>query len=175
MPSTNRRKAADPLIGEIVGLFHELAFLRGKATASAWMNLRLTLPQFKLLMVILHHEVSTVGCIAEQLGVGESAASYLIDRLVQAGLVERAEDPSDRRKAMIRASPAGKALLEKLSGPRDWLNSQLREIDVEDLAALKKGLDAIVSRLRPAMQRKMMEEQDVGRKERRSGTSGFEK
>jgi DNA-binding MarR family transcriptional regulator len=91
---------------------------------------------------------STVGCIAEHLGVGESTASYLVERLVQAGFVERTEDPSDRRRAMIRLSRGGRTLLEKLVGPQNWPSAQLRDIDTEDLAALRRGLEAVVTTFR---------------------------
>jgi len=109
------------------------------------MDLQLTLPQFKMLVVVSQSDSSTVGCIAEHLGVGESTASYLVERLVQADLVERAEDPSDRRRAMIRLSRDGRALLEKLVGPQNWPSAQLRDIGIEDLAALRRGLEAVVS------------------------------
>ena len=132
---------------EIIELLHELGKSRGKATIAAWMELQLTLPQFKMLVVISKTESSTVGGIAERLGVGEPTASYLIERLVQAGFVERAEDPSDRRKAMIRLSPEGTVLLEKLQGPRNWLQDLLSDLDPEDLAALRRGLGAVVAKI----------------------------
>jgi DNA-binding MarR family transcriptional regulator len=140
-------ETGDPLVKEIVELFHEMGKARGKTTISAWMELQLTLPQFKMLVVISKAESSTVGCIAERLGVGESTASYLVERLVQAELVERAEDPSDRRKAMIRLSREGETLLDRLNGPRNWLRDLLSELDPEDLAALRRGLAAVATKI----------------------------
>jgi DNA-binding MarR family transcriptional regulator len=145
MPTSDRAKDLDSLVDEIVDLFHEVWKARGRSTTSAWMDLQLTLPQFKMLVVVSQSDSSTVGCIAEHLGVGESTASYLVERLVQADLVERAEDPSDRRRAMIRLSRDGRALLEKLVGPQNWPSAQLRDIGIEDLAALRRGLEAVVS------------------------------
>lgn len=152
MPSIELKSAVDSLIDEIIDLFHQMGAARGKSTAAAWMDLHLTLPQFKVLVVISQHEFSTVGCIAEQLGIGESAASYLVDRLVQAEFVERGEDPSDRRKAMIRLSRTGRTLLDKLLGPRNWLNDRLHDIGIEELTALRRGLEAVVSKLRTGKQ-----------------------
>ncbi|MGO8692688.1 MAG: MarR family winged helix-turn-helix transcriptional regulator [Rectinemataceae bacterium] len=137
----------DGLVREIVDLFHEMGKLRRKATTSAWMDLHLTLPQFKMLVVVSQSEPSAVGGIAEQLCIGEPTASYLVDRLVQAELVERAEDPADRRRAMIRLSVEGRILLDKLIGPRNWLDDQLRNLDGEDLAALRRGIGAVVAML----------------------------
>jgi DNA-binding MarR family transcriptional regulator len=145
MSSSDQAKA---IVREIVDLYHELGKARGRSTTSAWMDLQLTLPQFKMLVVVSQFDASTVGCIAEHLGVGESTASYLVERLVQAGLVERTEDPSDRRRAMIRLSQEGNALLERLIGPRNWLGEQIRDIGAEDLAALRRGLDAVVTTIK---------------------------
>ena len=148
MSPSDQAMRQDSLVDEIVHLFHEVWKARGRSTTSAWMDLQLTLPQFKMLVVASQFEFSTVGCIAEHLGVGESTASYLIERLVQADLVERAEDPSDRRKAMIRLSRGGETLLERLVGPRNWLGEQIRDIGAEDLAALRRGLDAVVTTIK---------------------------
>lgn len=139
----------DALVPEIIDLFHEIGKLHKKSTTSAWMELHLTLPQFKMLVIVSQAEPSTMGCIAEQLGIGEPTASYLVDRLVQAGLVERSEDPADRRRAMIRLSAEGRTLLDKLIGPRNWLDDQLRGLDCEDLAALRRGLRAVVAMMEP--------------------------
>jgi DNA-binding MarR family transcriptional regulator len=148
MSSSDQAKDLDSLVDEIVDLFHEVWKARGRSTTSAWMDLQLTLPQFKMLVVVSQSVSSTVGCIAEHLGVGESTASYLVERLVQAGFVERTEDPSDRRRAMIRLSRGGRTLLEKLVGPQNWPSAQLRDIDTEDLAALRRGLEAVVTTFR---------------------------
>jgi DNA-binding MarR family transcriptional regulator len=138
-------KSADSLANEIVALFHELGKARGKTTISAWMELQLTLPQFKMLVIVSKSESSTVGSVAAQLGVGEPTASYLVERLVQAEFIERTADPADRRRAMIRLSSKGETLLDKLIGPRTWLIDRLREVDAEDLAALRRGLGAVVA------------------------------
>jgi DNA-binding MarR family transcriptional regulator len=61
----------------------------------------------------LHHLGSCgVSDIAGQLGITVAAASQMVDRLVQQGLLERAEDPSDRRFKQVSLTPKGKALIE---------------------------------------------------------------
>jgi DNA-binding MarR family transcriptional regulator len=153
MAPDSQAQTRDSFTKEIVDLFHEMGKARGERTISAWMDLQLTLPQFKMLVVISKAESSTVGCIAEHLGVGEPTASYLVERLVQAELIERTEDPSDRRRARIRLSPAGAALLDKLTGPRNWLSDLIGDLDAEDLAALRQGLRAVAEKIRTMKQR----------------------
>ncbi len=150
MDPSDRAASRDSCMAEIIDFFHEMGRARGKTTRSAWMELQLTLPQFKMLVVVSQAESSTIGCIAEHLGVGEPTASYLVERLVQSRLVERTEDPSDRRRARIRLTAEGRTLLDALIGSRDWLGDRLRDLDTEDLAALRRGLGAIVANLRAA-------------------------
>jgi DNA-binding MarR family transcriptional regulator len=45
--------------------------------------------------------------LASRLGVGVSAATGLVDRLVERGVLERDSDPADRRVVRVRMSPAG--------------------------------------------------------------------
>ena len=153
MASPGSEKTRELLVEEVLDDFRELVKARGKIMASAWIDLQLTLPQFKMLVIISQAEFSTVGCIAEQLGIGEPTASYLVERLVKAGLVERAEDPLDRRKAKILVSSEGRTLLDKLTAPRNWLDELLAGIDVKDLTALAQGLGAVVTGLAQKKQR----------------------
>ena len=49
--------------------------------------------------------------IAEHLGVSNAAASQMVDRLVGMGLLERSEDPDDRRAKALALTEKGKALV----------------------------------------------------------------
>jgi DNA-binding Lrp family transcriptional regulator len=60
--------------------------------------------------------------LAEILGVGPSAVTPLVDKLVEHGYVSRHEDAVDRRILRVRPTPAGVALLEQLN------TSQLDEL-----------------------------------------------
>jgi DNA-binding MarR family transcriptional regulator len=48
-----------------------------------------------------------MGELASKLGVGVSAATALVDRLVERDVLERESDPADRRVVRVRMSPAG--------------------------------------------------------------------
>jgi DNA-binding MarR family transcriptional regulator len=48
-----------------------------------------------------------MGELASRLGIGQSAATGLVDRLVEQGALERLPDPTDRRVVRVRVSPAG--------------------------------------------------------------------
>ena len=78
--------------------------------------LRLTDAQFNILM-LLRYQTKDGAINQTQLGdmllVNRSNVTGLIDRLEQAGWVERTADPVDRRVKMVRLTTAGKRLLDK--------------------------------------------------------------
>jgi len=114
------------------------------AGADVWQDLDLTMAQLKTLLTLADVRPATIGQVADALGVGLPNASHLVDRLVHAGLVERAEDPADRRRTLARLAPAGEELVVRLrQGSRDQFRSWLALMDEADLAAFVTGLQAL--------------------------------
>jgi len=72
---------------------------------------RLSFSQVNVLMRLYHGENRGVSEIGEQMGVTSAAASQAIDRLVQQGLIERTEDPQDRRAKRLALTSKGRALV----------------------------------------------------------------
>jgi MarR family transcriptional regulator, organic hydroperoxide resistance regulator len=136
-----------PIASEVIELLRELLHALLMASVPAWLDLQLTVPQLRTLFIIAHGESSSVTQIAQHLGIGEPTASHLIDRLVHAGLVERTEDPEDRRRARIRLASAGEDIIEKLLGWEDLLGGCLYRLPNDDLSFLRQGLLALVGEL----------------------------
>lgn len=61
---------------------------------------------------------SSVGALAEQLGVLSSTASRLSDRLSEAGLITRAPSPADRRATVLAVTTKGEAVLDEFVAVR---------------------------------------------------------
>jgi DNA-binding MarR family transcriptional regulator len=137
----------DSLIRDVVELLRGLLHAFLMASVPAWLNLQLTLPQLRTLFIVAHNKTSSVIQIAKHLGIGEPTASHLIDKLVQAGLVDRTEDPMDRRRAIVRLSPMGEELIEKLLGWEELLGEWLRKVSEEDLSLFRRGLNAIINEM----------------------------
>ena len=55
-----------------------------------------------------------MGEVAKAVGISPGGTTKLIDKLVQAGLVERVACPSDRRASHVGLLPAGEELLVKM-------------------------------------------------------------
>jgi len=68
----------------------------------------LTMAQIRVLMAVAHDQECTMGALSGRLGVGLSATTELVDRLVEGGVIERVPDPSDRRVVRVRLSEPGR-------------------------------------------------------------------
>jgi DNA-binding MarR family transcriptional regulator len=69
--------------------------------------------------LILMKGPSTAGEIARHTGLTSGAVTGLIDRLERLGLVERAADPGDRRKVLVRVREAGIAPIAAYFAPME--------------------------------------------------------
>jgi MarR family transcriptional regulator, organic hydroperoxide resistance regulator len=117
---------------------------RFKASAiGGWMEIDLTLPQLRTLLILAEEGPLVIGQIAQRLGVGLSTGGHLVDRLVQAGLAERAEDTGDRRRTLAQLTPGGEELYARLLNRVQHIHSLIQKLDEDDLAALLQGLQAM--------------------------------
>ena len=93
------------------------------------------------------HHVSDIG---DDLGVTAAAASQLVDRLVSMNLLERSEDPDDRRVKRITISKAGRALVrqgieDRFKWMKDLADNLTRAQQEEIISALRALTDAAKS------------------------------
>ncbi|MGN8132496.1 MarR family transcriptional regulator [Arthrobacter sp. RC1.1 241] len=68
-------------------------------------------PQLRVLVRIHNVGPQNLGGVAAELGVHASNATRISDRLVAAGLIERREDPADRRYVLLELTGKGKELV----------------------------------------------------------------
>jgi MarR family transcriptional regulator, organic hydroperoxide resistance regulator len=137
----------DALVHEVLDILRELLHRLLMSSVPVWIDLQLTLPQLRTVFAIAHNEVSSVMQIAGYLGIGKSTASHLIERLVRAGLVDRSEDPEDRRRATIRLTAEGDQLIERLLGWEELLGGWLSKVPQKDLSSFRHGLNELMTTL----------------------------
>lgn len=70
-------------------------------------------PQIHALLYIYHADECRVSDIGMLSGASPAAASQLVERLVQQGLVERSEDASNRRIKQLRLTTNGRRLIHE--------------------------------------------------------------
>jgi DNA-binding MarR family transcriptional regulator len=105
----------------------------------------LSMPQFSLLMLLFHGGLRGVHDIAEKMDFTGAAASQLVDRLVQAGLAERTENPEDRRAREVALSAKGHAVIDKLVGEQfRWIGDLVHCLKAEDRALVLKALPVLL-------------------------------
>jgi DNA-binding MarR family transcriptional regulator len=81
----------------------------------------MSVPQLAALHVVDQVGELRQSALAEELALSPSAASRLVDGLVQRGLLLRRELPDDRRARVLALSPRGVALLDEIGAARTRL------------------------------------------------------
>ena len=78
-------------------------------------DLNLTLAQVKAIYVVATAGPLRMSDLATRMGVAPSTLSGLADRLVQLGLLERFDDPANRRQVLVRATPTATEQIQAMS------------------------------------------------------------
>jgi DNA-binding MarR family transcriptional regulator len=80
-----------------------------------------SLTQFAVLFLIHHKGTSSVSDIGDELEITNPAASQMLERLVQLQLIQRVENPSDRRFKQIALTDKGHQVLqESINARQSW-------------------------------------------------------
>ena len=90
-----------------------------------WEGLDLTIPQIKALALLQHQGPLRMGNISTSLGTALSASTSIVDRLVDKELVERAQDPDDRRVVLCQLTEQGRGSMEQF-----WRIGRMRILEV---------------------------------------------
>ena len=97
--------------------------------------------------------------LAEMLDLAPITLTRLIDRLCDAGLIERRNDAQDRRAKRLHLTPAALPVLERLRGTgEEIMATLLRGIDRADAERIKAQLETMRDNLRHAIQMKQTPE-----------------
>lgn len=88
---------------------------------------------------------ATASEVGRRLGVSKQAAGKTIDRLVTLGYAERADDPSDARRKIVRLTPRGFDVLARSASVFDRLRAEWgRALGEPELRALEDALRTVV-------------------------------
>lgn len=116
----------------------------------ASLGLDLSMPQSIALTLIADAGPLTVGALQARMRRSQAATSHLVTQLELRGLVERADDPADARRTLLRLSKEGRRLMGRLeqlrresfervlSGVPPTVRRQLEEALVATLKALEE-------------------------------------
>ncbi|MCA0401778.1 MAG: MarR family transcriptional regulator [Proteobacteria bacterium] len=122
---------------------------RGHAAISARLReIGLSTAQFDLLSTLTEQEGITQRNLAERLYVTKGNVSGLVDRLVEAGMVDRRAIPGDRRSYALHLTPAGRqAAAAGMAVQEKFVAATTGTLSREDLTQL----DQVMTRWRDAI------------------------
>lgn len=79
---------------------------------------RVTLPQFRMLVVLSTRGATKLVTLAELLQVAPSTAMRMVDRLIAAGLADRQANPGNRRETLLQLTEEGRRTVADVTGRR---------------------------------------------------------
>jgi DNA-binding MarR family transcriptional regulator len=104
----------------------------------------LSMSQTGALFKIHRQKICGVGGVGEELGITSAAASQMIDRLVQQELLQRVEDPKDRRGKVLSLTPKGEAVVrEAASARQSWIARLVDTLNEEERARVAQTLSLL--------------------------------
>jgi DNA-binding MarR family transcriptional regulator len=74
-----------------------------------------TLPQYRMLVLLCGRGPQRLGDLADALGVNPSTATRMCDRLVTKRLARRHRQVTDRRSVRVAVTPAGRGLVDEVT------------------------------------------------------------
>lgn len=129
-------------------LIHDAARLMRKRFEARASNLGLSAAQWRLMVRVTKEEGVAQARLAELLEIEPISVSRLIDRMEEAGWIERRTDASDRRVRMIFPTPrAHQAYAQVKSLAGEVYEEALTGMSGEDRRILIQGLRTLVDNL----------------------------
>jgi DNA-binding MarR family transcriptional regulator len=148
MPTPPDVEARGPDLDEIIEtvLTTSRVFVAIAARSIAAIGLEVTLPQYRLLIVLAGHGPQSLGSLSESLTVSASTATRMCDRLIRKGLVRRRASSHDRREVRLALTAAGRRLVDETTQLRRMELSRLLDaVPTDDQRALIHALSSLNS------------------------------
>lgn len=146
-------------MSETIGfLLNDSARLFRRAFNARTRDSGITALQWRLITYLRRHEGIRQGPLADLIEVEPITLSRMIDRLVEADLVERRADPTDRRAWMLYLTPRSGDLLNAMRADIDALTAEA----TEGLSAAERDqLIALVERVRANLSRRICQKEEA--------------
>jgi DNA-binding MarR family transcriptional regulator len=105
-----------------------------------------TLPQYRVLVVLCAEGPLRSGVLAERLGIHQSTLTRTADRLVGQGLIRRDPSQESRREILVDLTDAGHDLVARVLGQRIRdLREILDGVPVKDRKKIREGFRAFAA------------------------------
>ena len=141
----------DPIVADVRAILH--AFGRQRAafaddTARFFMDVDLTMAQFRALVAMRRWGRQTGRELARRLGVTPGTLVPMVDRLEELGYVRRVPDQDDRRQTWLELTPKAKRLFERMGGMgAAKMAAAIAQLVPSDRAELSRLLNQVADRM----------------------------
>jgi DNA-binding MarR family transcriptional regulator len=151
LAAETRAALADDLIDELAG-WSPTDRLRA---FTKWHQGSLSLVQLIVLTILESRGPLPMSRLAETLDVSDASATGIVDRMEKRGLVERGDDPNDRRVVLVRLTPEGAGIFrdhqQQRRGRLAMLVDRLSDDELGGLLLGLRGLRAAVVAMHAAV------------------------
>jgi len=107
----------------------------------------LSMSQISVLFHLRRMQSCGVTDLGDHLGVSSAAASQMLERLVQQGLILRSEDPQDRRVKQIVLTDKGRQVIEAgVAARQDWLVDLAESLSAAEKQQIGVALNLLVDK-----------------------------
>jgi DNA-binding MarR family transcriptional regulator len=146
IPPVARADAAEPFIdGYLAYLLARASHLISAEFHVVVRRSRLPVLQWRVLATLADAQVSSIGEVADIVLIPQSTLTRVAARMVQSGLLLRADDAQDRRITRIRLSAKGLKLAERLvAQARAHEAAVVGALGAEDAETLKRILHRLI-------------------------------
>ncbi len=110
------REPADEVVTAVLTASRLLVAVSARSLASVEESL--TLPQFRMLMVLDTRDPMNISRLGEHLDVIPSTAMRMVDRLAAAGMLEREPSAANRREILISLTDKGRSVVREATERR---------------------------------------------------------
>ena len=130
-------RALRPLAAELSTCWRDLAWIlasrRLHASLHPELGSKLTPSKLRALELLAQHDGLRVGELADRVGVDDTTATRLVDRLEDQGLAQRHSEEADRRATLVELTDEGSELVSGVVAQRqEFFAEVLATLDPEE-------------------------------------------
>ena len=151
MTSGGEHSSRDYLLSRVLDIFDEVIRSGPYSVSREWFTLDLTMPQVRVLFLLLQDGQLRMSGLASTLDVSMSSATGLVDRLVDKELISRWPDPEDRRSVLCALTENGREMAQRLLADRRhrW-EERLTPMSEDDLERVREAMELVLAATRRA-------------------------
>lgn len=105
----------EAFLEEVTTLYLRSSRVLDDVRLRAWEELGLSFPQLRILFNVRNQPGIGLRDLAERFGISRSAVSQQVDKLVVRGMLERSDNPDDRRHLYLKLTEDGEQATGELS------------------------------------------------------------